>query len=228
MTVAVASKAVTAVYYQLGAETWKKRHHQHYHHHLTNINEYHWCFRNRHHVRYELKHEKLHRTLYKYLRKSFAAQVCHHHHQHLQNHHYSNPGFHHLLSEGRLETVSQGGAEWACPGARLHHHWSSSSASEGSWSSSSLSRTVPGEGWGAGDSLPCQGSKSLGRQKRVERFAIKSNSHWWTKNFISCSGAWSDGDSKWKSVDHNTKKEMGLHYMYIIFIYNTWDCTTCL
>ena len=82
MTVAVASKAVTAVYYQLGAETWKKRHHQHYHHHLTNINEYHWCFRNRHHVRYELKHEKLHRTLYKYLRKSFAAQVCHHHHQH--------------------------------------------------------------------------------------------------------------------------------------------------
>ena len=39
-------------------------------------------------------------------------------------------------------------------------------------------------------------------------------------NLLFVLGAWSDGDSKWKSVDHDTKKEMGLHYMYVsIYLY---------
>ena len=57
--------------------------------------------------RYELKHSSTHKTLYKYLRKSFASQVqengskifpiscvCH------------VSGFHYVLQEGRLATLS--------------------------------------------------------------------------------------------------------------------------
>ena len=46
-----------------------------------------------------------------------------------------------------------------------------------------------------------------------------------TLDFPFFSGAWSDGDSKWKSVDHDTKKEMGLHYMYVQIDANLLKCS---
>ena len=227
MTVAVASKAVTAVYYQLGAETWKKRHHQHYHHHLTNINEYHWCFRNRHHVRYELKHEKLHRTLYKYLRKSFAAQVCHHHHQHsfktitilIQAFiTCSRKGDWRLSHKAEQNGLVQGHA-YTITG---HHHQHQKDHHR---HCPGLFRVKAGE---LGTVCLVRVRNPWGDKNEWKGLPSNQTPIDGQITSISCSGAWSDGDSKWKSVDHNTKKEMGLHYMYIIFIYYTWDCTTCL
>jgi len=111
--------------------------------------------------RYELKHEKLHRTLYKYLRKSFAAQA--------------------------FITCSRKG-DW-----RLSHKAEQNGLVQGhAYTITGLYRVKAGD----------LGTVCL----------VRVRNPWGDKN--EWKGAWSDGDSKWKSVDHETKKEMGLHYMY--------------
>ena len=75
--------------------------------------------------RYELKHSSTHKTLYKYLRKSFASQVKDYR-MYLGCYcilvMYQLSGFHHLLPEGRLETFSSRRQERTGPGSCVHHH----------------------------------------------------------------------------------------------------------
>ena len=51
---------------------------------------------------------------------------------------------------------------------------------------------------------------STGESERTSLVRVRNP--WGDKN--EWKGEWSDGDDKWELVDNETKKEMGLHYMY--------------
>ena len=51
---------------------------------------------------------------------------------------------------------------------------------------------------------------STGEGERTSLVRVRNP--WGDKN--EWKGDWSDGDSKWEMVENETKKEMGLHYMY--------------
>ena len=51
---------------------------------------------------------------------------------------------------------------------------------------------------------------STGGEERTSLVRVRNP--WGDKN--EWKGDWSDGDKKWEKVDNETKKEMGLHYMY--------------
>jgi len=111
--------------------------------------------------RYELKNTQMHKTLYKYLRKSFASQA--------------------------FITCSRKG-DW-----RSSHKADQNGLVQGhAYTITGLYRV------------------STGGEERTSLVRVRNP--WGDKN--EWKGSWSDGDAKWEHVDSETKKEMGLHYMY--------------